>query len=177
MKYQICKTFRCLTKFTRRHSVSVWTLTGYMDVQMKQKESSPHWERDGPSPAHQKKRKEKKWEYIQPSGSSIFLLCHISLSILLSLEKSEMSRETIISHQPLWKSRHLKWFHWWGAFVYFCQIYRLYKMVFWAWYEALEACAEMKHLLLVERASYSLCFYHCSWAENQWASPPAYMWG
>ena len=139
-------------------------------------EFSPLRER-WPVPCTSKKRKEKKREYIQPAGSSIFLLCHISLSILLSLEKNEMSGETIISHQPLWKSRHLKQFHWRGAFVYFCQIYRFYKMVFWAWYEALEACAEMKHLLLVERASYSLCFYHCSWAENQWASPPAYMWG
>ena len=173
MKYQICKTFRCLTKFTCRHSASVWTLAGYMDVRMKQKQSSPHWESDGLSPAHQKKkkkrrRKEKK-QYIQPAGASIFLLCHVSLSISLSLEKNEMSGETISSHQPLWKSRHFKWFHWLGAFVYFCQIYRLYKMVFWAWYEALEACAQMEHLLLVERASYSLRFYHCSWAENQWA--------
>ena len=151
--------------------MSVWTLTGYMDVQMKQKEHSPHWESDDPSLAHQKKKKKKERnsEYIQPAGSSIFLLCHISLSILLSLEKNEMSGETIISHKRLWKSRHLKLFHWLGAFVYFCQIYRLYKTVFWTWYEALEACAQMKHLLLVDRASYSLRFDHCSWAENQWA--------
>ena len=122
-------------------------------------------------PLHVKKKrkKERNNEYIQPAGSSIFLLCHISLSILLSLEKNVMSGETIISYQPLWKSRHLKLFHWLGAFVYFCQINRLYKTVFWTWYEALEACAQMKHLLLVERASYSLCFDHCSWAENQWA--------
>ena len=122
-----------------------------------------------PCTSKKKKKKERNNEYIQPAGSSIFLLCHISLSILLSLEKNEMSGETIISHKRLWKSRHLKLFHWLGAFVYFCQIYRLYKTVFWTWYEALEACAQMKHLLLVDRASYSLRFDHCSWAENQWA--------
>ena len=67
MKYQTCETFRCLTKFTCRNSVSVWILTGYMDVQMKEKEHSPHWESDDPSLAQQKKKKnkerKKKWVY------------------------------------------------------------------------------------------------------------------
>ena len=106
VKYQICKTFRCLTKFTRMHSVSVWTLTGYMDVQMKQKESSPHWESDGLSLTHQKKKKKERKETRVYSACWLFcfsIMSHFTFYLAFFREKWNEWRNFYFSSTSLEK--------------------------------------------------------------------------
>lgn len=70
----------------------------------------------------------------------------------LFLKKNEMSEETIISHQFLWKSRHLKLFHWLKTFLYFsCQLYCLYTS-FLSTLWSLGGLSQMKPLLLAKRS-------------------------